>query len=55
MFVILVPIESRPAGKMIRESGVFVCFHFMEEGSPLKTWENPGEEINSNKKNNEIF
>lgn len=49
ILVIRVATESSPFGKITREAGVFICFHFMEGGSPPKTCEKAGEQFEMNK------
>jgi hypothetical protein len=41
ILVILVAVESRPAGKITRLAGVFICFHLKEGGLPPKIWVYP--------------
>jgi hypothetical protein len=45
ILVILVATESSPCGKITRDAGVFICFHFIEGGSPPKTCEKAGEQF----------
>jgi hypothetical protein len=51
----LVATESSPEGKIMREAGVFICFHFMEEGSPPNTCAFPATAMNDNTRCREII
>ena len=49
ILVMRVAAESSPCGKITRDAGVLICFHFNEGGSPPKTWEKAGEQFEISK------